>query len=98
MKFAWILAIYFHRIVVFLKWASYFLGHTKIYDETGEKEIGMVTSGCPSPSLKQNVAMGYVQSSYFKSGTDVKFLIRKKMVDAVVSKMPFVPSNYYIVK
>ena len=58
----------------------------------------MVTSGCPSPSLKQNVAMGYVQSAYFKSGTNVKFLIRKKMVDAVVAKMPFVPSNYYIVK
>lgn len=70
-------------------------GHTPIYDETGEKEIGTVTSGCPSPSLKQNIAMGYVQSAYFKSGTNVKFLLRKKMVDAVVSKMPFVPSHYY---
>lgn len=86
------------RRVGFLSTGPPARGHTPIYDEAGEKEIGMVTSGCPSPSLKQNVAMGYVQSAYFKPGTNVKFLIRKKMVDAVVSKMPFVPTNYYIVK
>ncbi|KAL3851866.1 hypothetical protein ACJMK2_015567 [Sinanodonta woodiana] len=71
---------------------------TEIYDETGKKVIGKVTSGCPSPSLKQNVAMGYVESTFIKTGTKVKFEVRKKMVDAVVAKMPFVPSNYYYPK
>lgn len=76
----------------------YIIGGTTIYDEAGENIIGKVTSGCPSPSLKHNVAMGYVESAFFKPGTKVKFLVRKKMIDAVVTKMPFVPSNYYFGK
>ncbi|KAL4225990.1 hypothetical protein ACF0H5_013977 [Mactra antiquata] len=71
---------------------------TVIYDETGEKIIGRLTSGCPSPTLKQNVAMGYVESAFFKPGTQVKFQVRKKMIDAVVTKMPFVPANYFFGK
>ncbi|KAJ8301996.1 hypothetical protein KUTeg_020983 [Tegillarca granosa] len=71
---------------------------TPVYDETGEKLLGKLTSGIPSPSLKQNVAMGYIQSPYAKAGTKVKFEVRKKMVDAQVSKMPFVPNNYYMPK
>lgn len=70
-------------------------GGVEVYDETGSKLIGKVTSGCPSPSLKVNVAMGYVESAFFKPGTNVKFNIRKKMVDAVVAKMPFVPTKYF---
>ncbi|XP_030667635.1 aminomethyltransferase, mitochondrial isoform X4 [Nomascus leucogenys] len=31
--------------------------------------IGTVTSGCPSPSLKKNVAMGYVPCEYSRPGT-----------------------------
>lgn len=71
------------------------VGHTKIYDESGSKLIGELTSGCPLPSLKENVSMGYVKTSHTKNGTKVKFEVRKKMIDAVVSKMPFVPSNYF---
>ncbi|XP_060597127.1 aminomethyltransferase, mitochondrial-like [Ruditapes philippinarum] len=73
-------------------------GGTEIYDESGEKVIGKVTSGCPSPTLKKNVAMGYVEPAFFKPGTKVKFLVRKKMVDATVTKMPFVPTNYFFGK
>lgn len=32
-------------------------------------KIGKVTSGCPSPVLKKNVAMGYVKSGLHKIGT-----------------------------
>jgi len=67
---------------------------TKILDEAGA-EIGVVTSGCPSPCLKGNVAMGYVTLPYSKNGTSVQFEVRKKKVPAIVSKMPFVPSNYF---
>lgn len=76
----------------------YFSDGTPIYDEAGEKLLGKLTSGIPSPSLKQNIAMGYIQSPYAKVGTKVKLEVRKKMVDAEVSKMPFVPNNYYIPK
>ncbi|XP_067907519.1 aminomethyltransferase, mitochondrial isoform X2 [Heterodontus francisci] len=71
--------------------------HTPILNPDG-KVIGEVTSGCPSPCLKQNIAMGYVDTEYSKPGTPIKVEVRKKIVDAVVSKMPFVPSKYYTVK
>ncbi|XP_060691225.1 aminomethyltransferase, mitochondrial isoform X2 [Hemiscyllium ocellatum] len=71
--------------------------HTPILNLDG-KVIGEVTSGCPSPCLKQNIAMGYVDTEYSKPGTQIKVEVRKKIVDATVSKMPFVPSKYYTVK
>ncbi|XP_069796015.1 aminomethyltransferase, mitochondrial isoform X2 [Narcine bancroftii] len=71
--------------------------HTPILNLDG-KVIGEVTSGCPSPCLKQNIAMGYVESEYSKLGTPIKVEVRKKMVDAVVTKMPFVSTKYYAVK
>lgn len=59
------------------------------------EEVGDITSGCPSPSLGGNVAMGYIQEKYKKVGTEVELKIRDKLYKAVVAKMPFVPSNYY---
>uniref|UniRef100_A0A8C6DX07 Aminomethyltransferase n=1 Tax=Moschus moschiferus TaxID=68415 RepID=A0A8C6DX07_MOSMO len=60
--------------------------------------IGAVTSGCPSPCLKKNVAMGYVPYEYSRPGTPLLVEVRRKQQPAVVSKMPFVPTNYYILK
>lgn len=57
--------------------------------------IGEVTSGCPSPCLKKNIAMGYVDAAFAKNGAAVQVEVRKKTVPAIVSKMPFVPTNYY---
>lgn len=57
--------------------------------------VGEVTSGCPSPCLKKNVAMGYVDAAFAKNGTAIQVEVRKKAVPATVSKMPFVPTNYY---
>ncbi|XP_072578389.1 aminomethyltransferase, mitochondrial isoform X3 [Vulpes vulpes] len=60
--------------------------------------IGTVTSGCPSPCLKKNVAMGYVPSEYSRPGTPLLVEVRRKQQMAVVSKMPFVTTNYYTLK
>ncbi|KAM5234536.1 aminomethyltransferase, mitochondrial isoform 3-T5 [Hipposideros larvatus] len=60
--------------------------------------IGTVTSGCPSPCLKKNVAMGYVPFEYSRPGTRLLVEVRRKQQMAVVSKMPFVPTNYYTLK
>ncbi|XP_036389768.1 aminomethyltransferase, mitochondrial [Megalops cyprinoides] len=68
--------------------------HTPILSPEG-KVIGEVTSGCPSPCLKQNIAMGYVEAGFSKLGTPIQVEVRKKAVNAVVTKMPFVPTNYY---
>ncbi|PVI03824.1 glycine cleavage system T protein [Periconia macrospinosa] len=66
----------------------------EIVDESGEK-IGVVTSGCPSPSVKKNISMGYIKDGMHKSGTEVNVVVRGRKRKAVVSKMPFIPSKYF---
>lgn len=61
----------------------------------GDEEVGTVTSGCPSPSLKTNVAMGYVKTPVSKVGTKLSVVTRNKSFDGEISKMPFVPAKYY---
>ncbi|KAI1764763.1 glycine cleavage system T protein [Hypoxylon sp. FL1150] len=57
--------------------------------------VGVVTSGCPSPSLNnQNIAMGYVKDGLHKAGTELAVLVRGRKRKAVVAKMPFVESKY----
>ena len=68
----------------------------EILSSEGEGEvIGKVTSGCPSPSLGANIAMGYVKSGYHKAGTEVGVLVRGKRRAAKVVKMPFVGTRYH---
>ena len=58
-------------------------------------EVGHVTSGCPSPTLGKNIAMGYVKSGHHKAGTKLGVMIRGKRREAEVTKMPFVKSRYW---
>ncbi|KAI9013056.1 hypothetical protein BC832DRAFT_548680 [Gaertneriomyces semiglobifer] len=60
-----------------------------------ESPIGVVTSGCPSPVLKKNIAMGYVANGFHKAETEVLVKVRNRMQKAVITKMPFVPANYH---
>lgn len=69
--------------------------HMKIYDDSGLTEIGGVTSGCLSPSLKENISMGYVSIKSATVGTKLQIQIRNKKHEAVVTRMPFVKTNYY---
>lgn len=39
--------------------------------------------------------MGYIKDGMHKSGTEVKVVVRGKARNAVVAKMPFVPSKYH---
>lgn len=68
--------------------------HTPVLSPDG-KVIGKVTSGCPSPCLKKNIAMAYVDAAFAKNETALQVEVRKKAVPATVSKMPFVPTNYF---
>lgn len=72
-------------------------GGTAVLDRDGST-VGQITSGCPSPCLKKNIAMAYVPTSLSKVGTPLQLAIRKKKIDAEVVKMPFVPTNYYFGK
>ena len=57
--------------------------------------VGRVTSGGPSPSLKQNIGMGYIDVPYNKNGTKLSVAVRNKKYPLIVTKMPFVPHGYY---
>lgn len=59
------------------------------------ESLGKITSGCPSPSLQKNIAMGYLKDGHHKSGTSVFVVVRGKKHKATVTKMPFVPSKYW---
>uniref|UniRef100_A0A8C0LA12 Aminomethyltransferase n=1 Tax=Canis lupus dingo TaxID=286419 RepID=A0A8C0LA12_CANLU len=72
--------------------------HTTPVEGSLSWTLGTVTSGCPSPCLKKNVAMGYVPSEYSRPGTPLLVEVRRKQQMAVVSKMPFVTTNYYTLK
>ncbi|ORX99027.1 hypothetical protein BCR34DRAFT_495654 [Clohesyomyces aquaticus] len=66
----------------------------EVVNEAGEM-IGNITSGCPSPTLKKNISMGYIKDGMHKSGTEVAVVVRGKRRKATVTKMPFVPSKYF---
>jgi aminomethyltransferase len=59
------------------------------------EQVGVVTSGTMSPCLRTNIAMGYVNKPFNKSGTELNVVVRDKRYPAEVSKMPFVPTKYY---
>ncbi|MDO9276511.1 MAG: glycine cleavage system aminomethyltransferase GcvT, partial [Lutibacter sp.] len=60
----------------------------EIVNEAGEN-IGVVTSGTMSPSLKKGIGMGYVKTAYSKLGSQIFIQIRNKAIPAVVVKLPF---------
>ena len=56
----------------------------------GEK-VGHVTSGAPSPTLKENIALAYVKNDKeICAGTNVQVMIREKLHEAQVVTKPFV--------
>ena len=54
-----------------------------------DKEIGRVTSGSHSPSLKKSIGLAYVPRHLSKPGTEISIQIRNRAVSAVVVKGPF---------
>ncbi len=56
---------------------------------SGDRRIGVVTSGTQSPSLGQPIAMAYVAPSEAQPGTMVDVGIRDQRVPAEVVSMPF---------
>lgn len=53
------------------------------------KEIGKVTSGSFSPTLKKNIGLGYVPVKYAAQETEIQILVRDKFLKAKVVKLPF---------
>ncbi len=54
-----------------------------------DDEVGFVTSGSYSPTLRKNVGLGYVKTEAAKTGEEIHILIRNKKVKAKIVKKPF---------
>ena len=57
--------------------------------DANANEIGTVTSGTMSPSIKKGIGLGYVTTENSKVGTTILIQIRKKQIPATVVKLPF---------
>ena len=53
------------------------------------KEVGVVTSGCPSPTLGRCIAMGFLDKDLHAVGTKVEIDTGKGVLEAAVTAMPF---------
>ncbi|KAJ5098807.1 Aminomethyltransferase [Penicillium argentinense] len=65
-------------------------------DPANPVEVGVVTSGLPSPSLGGvNIAMAYVKNGLHKKGTELGVQVRNKVRKATVTGMPWVESKFH---
>lgn len=62
-------------------------GYTLLHD--GE-EVGVVTSGAPSPTLGKSIGLGYVPPPHARTGAELEVVIRSRRVAARVVETPFV--------
>ena len=71
-------------------------GGSEIFSvEEPDKQIGIITSGAPSPTVGKNIAMGYIEFGKHKSGTEVIVKTRGRGRKGVVAKMPFIETKYF---
>uniref|UniRef100_A0A0M3I5J0 Aminomethyltransferase n=1 Tax=Ascaris lumbricoides TaxID=6252 RepID=A0A0M3I5J0_ASCLU len=69
--------------------------HLPIIDPISKAVVGFVTSGCPSPNLKKNIGMAYVDKQDSKVGKELMVDFGGRQSKVTVTKMPFVPNTYY---
>ena len=67
----------------------------EIYETESSKEvIGKITSGGYGPTVGHPVAMGYINSEYVDSNSNLFGELRGKRVPVKIAKLPFVPLNF----
>lgn len=57
---------------------------------SGDKKIGVVTSGSMSPMLNKNIGLAYIDKEFNKTGTPVEIAVRDKKIKATITKTPFI--------
>ncbi|WP_078545790.1 glycine cleavage system aminomethyltransferase GcvT [Litchfieldia alkalitelluris] len=55
----------------------------------GEEQVGEVTTGTQSPTLKKNIGLALIKTELASLGTEVEVQVRKKRLKAVVVATPF---------
>ncbi|HSQ33888.1 MAG TPA: glycine cleavage system aminomethyltransferase GcvT [Peptostreptococcaceae bacterium] len=62
--------------------------------EVNGENLGLVTTGYFSPTLKKNIGLALIDSKYADLGTEINILIRNKPVKAEVINKKFYKKNY----
>ena len=62
---------------------------------SGDKEVGIVTSGGFSPTLERPIAMTFVDRAASSTGATLAVEMRNRRLDASVVSLPFVPHRYH---
>lgn len=62
--------------------------------ESGGREIGFVTSGGYSPTLKKNIGLALIDAAYTKQGEKIDVIIRNKKQRAIIVPIPFFKKQY----
>jgi aminomethyltransferase len=68
-----------------------------VYDAEGN-EIGEVTSGTMSPSMKVGIGMAYLNKGFWKVDTEIFIGVRDKRLNAKVVKAPIFKNQIQVVK
>lgn len=58
------------------------------------ENIGIITTGYMSPTLKRNIGLALIDSKYSELGTEINVLIRNKPIKAEVVSKKFYKKNY----
>lgn len=61
---------------------------------SGDKKIGVVTTGYMSPTLKKNIGVAMVDIAYAELGTEISIIIRNKALKAKVVNKKFYTKKY----
>lgn len=65
------------------------------YEVMGEgKNIGVVTTGYLSPTLKKNIGLALIDSKFAEMGTEIEIMVRNKPLKAEVISKKFLNKNY----
>lgn len=56
---------------------------------SGEKHVGVVTSGSFSPTLKKNIGLCFIEPNLSQPGTPIMVEVRDKKLQAAIVKLPF---------
>ncbi|MCU0371663.1 MAG: glycine cleavage system aminomethyltransferase GcvT [Ignavibacteria bacterium] len=56
---------------------------------SGDRKIGKIASGAPSPMLGKNIGLAYVETGFSKNGTEIEVDVRGRRIKALVCKTPF---------
>ncbi len=65
----------------------------KVFTTDGGSEIGLVTSGCSSPTLHKCIAMAYLDAAHCTPGNSVEIDLGRTRVSANVTMLPFYTSS-----